>query len=265
MKQALLVCVLGGVLAISNGCCAWRGGACGPCGPCGTPDCGPCDAPCAGPACGPGCGPFGVRGAVTYDPGDCDGGPCDDCGPCGSCGPYRPWGPFFWFPGLFGRGCAGCGERYWGVWSDRVGCDPCDRCGNWTGSPGCGCGGPNGVVGGPVYAGDAYARGSQMPAAQITQTVSPRPQYAARPQQYGPQQHASPQTVTRPQQYAAGAMNVARPQYVQRTRQHTGQPQYASQPRIAPRAVSEADQVFDPTITDPAWQTTQQPVRALSR
>lgn len=263
MKRALLVCFLGGVLATSNGCCAWRYGDCGPCGPCGVADCGPCDPPCAGPACGPGCGPFGVRSAVTYEPGDCcDAAPCGGCEPCGFSGPCRPWGPFFWFPGLFGRGCAGCGERYWGVWSDCVGPDPCDCWGNWTGSPGCGCGcgGPNRVVGGPIYAGTGPT-----PSTQITQTISPRPQYTARPQQYAPQQHASPQSISRPQQYAAGARNAARPQYVQRARQYTGQAQYASQPRPAPRVISEADQVFDPTITDPAWQTTQQPTRAMTR
>ncbi len=264
MKQALLVCLLGGTLAISNGCCGWQAGACGPCGPCMAPDCGSCDGPCEGP----GCGLLGWRrGPVTYEPdGGFEGAPCGDCGSCGSC---RPWGPFFWFPGLFGRHCNGCGERYWGVYSDPVDCcDPCDRCGNWSGPAGCGCGGPSGMVSGPVYDGNEYANASPMPSAQVPVAASPRPQYAPRPQ---PQQYSSrPQYATRTPTYAA------RPQYPQRARQYstqpqyaaqrsTGQPHYAAQPKNAPRVISEADQVFDPTITDPVWQTTQQPRRAISQ
>jgi len=48
--------------------------------------------------------------------------PPDSCGPY--CCPYD---------GCHG-GCSGCGAAYWGDFAEHGrGCEPCDRCGNWTG------------------------------------------------------------------------------------------------------------------------------------
>ena len=267
MKQALWVCLLGGALAISSGCC---GGPCGPCGPCGPggpvagPDCAPCGTPCAGPAYGP-----AYAGACA----PCDT-PCDGCGPaagpCGPCGPYRPWGPLFWLSRLFCFGGCGCGERYWGVYSDQVDwADPCDGCGNWTGGGGCGCGGPNGFAGngvGPGYVDGGFAKTRAAPPSEVAVAASPRPQYTATPQ------YATRPRYTPGPQYPAGTQYGARPQYAPRPQytqqpQFAQQPRYATQPRTAPRMISEADQAFDPTLvtSEPSLQTSQQPQRAPSQ
>jgi len=74
--------------------------------------------------------PVGLRGAVCDDP--CDGG--DVAGrPCGYHG-----GPLRWLYRLLTRNCywgRSCGQRYWGDWWNDPPdcCDPCDRCGNFTG------------------------------------------------------------------------------------------------------------------------------------
>jgi len=75
-------------------------------------------------------GPAGLRMPVCEDP--CDG--CDvACGPCGFHG-----GPLRWLYRLLTRNCywgRSCGELYWGDWWNDPPdcCDPCDRCGNFTG------------------------------------------------------------------------------------------------------------------------------------
>ncbi len=47
------------------------------------------------------------------------------------------------YHGLCGGGCGCSGETYWSEWHNDPPCccDPCNRCGQWTGPSGCGCGG----------------------------------------------------------------------------------------------------------------------------
>jgi hypothetical protein len=141
IKRALLMGLLVATVAATSGCCLpFRGRLLCPFGP----GCDPqyCGSPC-GPACGPGCG------AV------CDAPCAPDCGPpcppdCRPCGPY--FGPLSWLFAQFRwigcHRCATCGETYWGGYcSDPPDCcDPCDRCGNWTGG-GCGVGAADGNPG----------------------------------------------------------------------------------------------------------------------
>ena len=79
--------------------------------------------------CGQGCGD-----SLAFQKYDCA---CDGaCGPCGGggcgCGSQGD--------GLLGRlfGCTGCGELYWNEWHNDppTVCEPCDRCGNFTGGSG---------------------------------------------------------------------------------------------------------------------------------
>ena len=151
MKQAILVCMVSGVLLAGAGCCGFQSTLYEPFGPgtgcdpthCGNATCGPACGPACGPtrgtACGPACGPA------------CDtcGDPCDEtCGqPC-----YSHCGPLSWLFAIFTCGYPdnGCGEVYWGDFHGDPPdcCDPCDRCGNWTGGAGaCAdgtCGNPGG-------------------------------------------------------------------------------------------------------------------------
>jgi hypothetical protein len=170
-KHALIVLLVSAAMAATSGCC----------GPMFCPStglfaiCDPtycCDDACgaqggcaeceAGPACGP-CG--GAPVDANCEPcceacGDaCSGSCCDACsGSCcdTTCGPnWFLWGPFYWLFGVGGWGCSnsGCGEFYWSDFHSEPPdcCDPCDRCGNWTGgcydggcaqagSPGCSSG-----------------------------------------------------------------------------------------------------------------------------
>jgi hypothetical protein len=77
--------------------------------------CGPC---CGGAKCGaPSCGASSCSDTCT--------GGCDSCD--GNQGPLRD---------ALGAicGCTGCGDLYWSEWhNDPPGCEPCDRCGNYTG------------------------------------------------------------------------------------------------------------------------------------
>lgn len=143
MKRALLVCLVLGAAVVASGCCGWYSGP-GPCHPfgshiavCDPTHCGdaPCGATC-GPVCDEPCGP------VCGPCGDVCGEPCGDpCGePCGGpgYGPYgHPWGPLSWLFGIFTCGYhdSGCGEFYWSDFHSEPPdcCDPCDRCGNYTG------------------------------------------------------------------------------------------------------------------------------------
>ena len=98
---------------------------------------------CVGPdpCCDPGCGVPCEPSCGCYDP--CAGGawqePSCGCGVGSSrCRPLGCGGVL----AAFGRmcstlvGCSGCGcEPYWSEWHNDPPrcCDPCDRCGNWTG------------------------------------------------------------------------------------------------------------------------------------
>jgi hypothetical protein len=94
-----------------------------------------------GEECGGDCGyPYRRSFARSCDP--C----ADSCRPmtCHDktyCGPLTPLFALFTRDSWCGTGC---GERYWGdFYGDPPDyCDPCDRCGNYTGgSSGCSCGG----------------------------------------------------------------------------------------------------------------------------
>ena len=166
MKRAILVCLVSGLLAAGSGCCALHSiiyepfgpgtmcdptncdTGCGPtCGPACGPACGPtcglasgparglARGPACGPACGPTCGPAcdacgGACGEVGCGPGP---GPC--ASPCAG-----PCGPLSWLFSIFTCGYpdSGCGEVWWGDFHGAPPdcCDPCDRCGNFTGGPG---------------------------------------------------------------------------------------------------------------------------------
>lgn len=109
MKSALLATVISTILAASSGCCGLgHGMCCHDSGPYG--DCGSC----------------------------CE----SDCGGCGSCSVCLDGGIIDW---LFSSCHHGdCGPTYWGEFSDKPDlCDPCNRCGDWTGQTCCdeGCGG----------------------------------------------------------------------------------------------------------------------------
>lgn len=104
-----------------------RGAECGPPGP----------AACAGD-CDPTCGP------VRETPCAAPRGPMHGRGRCGRRGPLSLVVGLLHGPSWCGPGC---GEIYWGDFHGDPpdGCDPCDRCGNFTGVhvKGCvsGCGG----------------------------------------------------------------------------------------------------------------------------
>jgi hypothetical protein len=133
MRHALLIGMVLGVLAAS-GCCGLHHG-------CGITVCEPmgcCDVGC-GPVCGDGC--------CGMDCGCCEEVCCEPCcDPCGGSCCHRR-GPLSWALGLlrccfhcgWWGGCGacggGCGEFYWSDFHSVPPncCDPCDRCGNWTG------------------------------------------------------------------------------------------------------------------------------------
>lgn len=141
MKHVLLACLVSALLAASTGCCAPRPWLWHPFGPDSaicepSSGCGPVATPCAG-GCGEACGPVGGT-----DWGPACGVAEEPCAePCaGPCGPAcYPRGPLSWLFALFaGDFCGdGCGEIYWGDFYSEPPecCDPCDRCGNWTGGP----------------------------------------------------------------------------------------------------------------------------------
>ena len=150
--------------ACYHGCAGSCGPACAePCGTSCGPSCGPaCGSACAEPACGPACGAScgsacGSCGQdcwarCTPNCGPCcpieHGPPCDPCCDIG-CGKYgHHCGPLSLLGSLFAceSWCGGCGEVYLGDFHGDPPdcCDPCDRCGSYTGSGGCSsCG--NGV------------------------------------------------------------------------------------------------------------------------
>ncbi len=157
-KHALWICLVSAMVAATSGCCQMGSFLCCPLGSCGA-ICEPthcCDgAYCE--QCGPACGVSGPAcascGDVCVDAGCdtcCD--PCGDtcCDPCGGCGCdpcggscWSGCGPLSWLFGGLSWGCcgSGCGEFYWSDFYSEPPdcCDPCDRCGNWTGGS-CGCG-----------------------------------------------------------------------------------------------------------------------------
>ena len=152
MKRTLLLCLVSCVAAAAGGC------ACGPCmmapfGP-GTvcDSSGGCCGPCGVTACESTCGPTACGTTCETGCSDCDCGGscsepcetvCDQCAgaSCNACCP--PVGLLTWLFGpLFQGYCGdGCGEVWWGDWHGAPPdcCDPCDRCGNYTGrgAPAC--------------------------------------------------------------------------------------------------------------------------------
>jgi hypothetical protein len=100
---------------------------------------------CCGPnRCGSGCGPGvdGGRGSLfcrSYEQrmADSDSYNCGHCNtPVGCCnGGIKGW------LNSQATGCKGCGDMYWGEWvSDPPDCcDPCNKCGDYTGNGGTCC------------------------------------------------------------------------------------------------------------------------------
>ena len=151
------------------------------------------------------CSLFYLGAIATVNGATCSYSGSDDCGypyhwpsarscdPCGDC--CRPMtchdktycGPLTPLFALFTRDCwrgSGCRDRYWGDFygdpPDR--CDPCDRCGNYTGGwngcnsgngRGCNCGGDQGMVeqtvpmeGRVITQGDRVSRKAPTPASK---------------------------------------------------------------------------------------------------
>jgi hypothetical protein len=173
IRRAAILMLVSGVLAASGCCCGWVQRPFGPgtlcdtthcgCGACG-PVCGPVGDSC-GDVCGPACGAPSCDACFNSGCDPC-GGPCGPCGgPCGSCG-GPCGGPFGWchpvlaaifHPFRWGA-CNGCGDLYLGDFHGDPPdcCDPCNRCGNWTGGP------PMGYAEGPVI---DYGPGPDVPVA----------------------------------------------------------------------------------------------------
>ena len=175
MKRTLLLCLVSCVAVAVSGCAcnSWlitpvgpgaacdSSGGCGGCGACGATACGPaacgttaCGGACGSTACGPAacvstCEP--VRDDCGTACGGACGGACSEpcetaCGQCAgassaACG--LPCGPLTWLFAILSHGYCGesCGEVWWGDWDSAPPdcCDPCNRCGEYTGrgSPTC--------------------------------------------------------------------------------------------------------------------------------
>ena len=151
MKRTLLLCLMSCVAAAASGCAcnSWVSAPFGPgtvCDSSGGGGCGQCGATACGPtACVSTCEP------VCDDCGMACGGACSEpcetaCGQCGgdscaACCP--PCGPLTWLFAILSQGYCGpsCGEVWWGDWHGAPPdcCDPCDRCGEYTGggAPAC--------------------------------------------------------------------------------------------------------------------------------
>lgn len=149
MRRAIVAGLLAVAMASGTGCCchsSFEEWVFSPFGPGTLADRTHCPPSC-GPACGV-CTP--VCAEVTCDSCGCAPCGCDPCGcdPCG-CDPCatRCQGPLSFVLGLLHPICwgcdGGCGEMYWGDFHGDPPdlCDPCDRCGNWTGE----------VYGSPAY------------------------------------------------------------------------------------------------------------------
>jgi hypothetical protein len=150
----------------------------------GSRECGPPICPCTGPSsCAPGCGcepacgcasTCGCKSACARD-----GRGCAGCGCCfGSC-----CGRLIGIvDGLCG--CTGCdSELYWSEWHNDPPrcCDPCDRCGHWTGP---GAGGYRAPYAHPYYVGNANTR------SQVAKSVRPPTRGITRkPDPPGPARH----------------------------------------------------------------------------
>ena len=157
MTRTLLVCLIACGLAFSGGCACgpWLGAPFGPgtlcdpgggCGTCGPAACGPVGEPACDSSCGSSCG--GSCGSAAPAAAPLSGPACSACGEVcgGTCGsacddPCRaPCGPLTWMFDLINQGYCGdgCGEIWWGDWHGAPPdcCDPCDRCGNYTGRAG---------------------------------------------------------------------------------------------------------------------------------
>ncbi len=186
-KYALLACSITCLLAASSGCCHLQSAMCYPFGCiaiCTPTDC--CDAGCD--TCGPTCAGDCVS---ACDPcGDPCAEPCGDaccdasCGPCDGCG--QPCGPLSWLFGIFSWGyCgSGCGECYWSDFHSEPPdcCDPCDRCGNWTGGGYyAGCGQCGGWDGGCSACGGGYCQTPPRQTGYLAGKSSPNVNRGARP------------------------------------------------------------------------------------
>ena len=162
LQRFMLLGLLCGLMTAATGCGLCHYGTTGPFTICTTDNCGPgCQ-----PACASSCG-----------------GSCGDCAdPCAPCGPlsivHKLFCPQKW-------DCGSCGERYWGDFHGDPPecCDPCDRCGNFTGATTDGC--SNGNCGGGGYqvehggGGGCSTCGTNGPASyrpqMASRTVEPRP------------------------------------------------------------------------------------------
>lgn len=137
MKRIILLGLIAGLLTGSSGCCLLDQLLCPPFGPgtaCNPEHCvGGCGSTCATP-CIPDCGPTCAEPCVE----PCIEPPCDPCAPACGPDPCLPCGPLTCLANLFRvpSWCGdGCGEMYWGDFHGDPPdcCDPCDRCGNFTG------------------------------------------------------------------------------------------------------------------------------------
>jgi len=127
LQRLMLLGMVCGLMAAATGCGLCYNTVGAPFGPgtiCTTGNCG-------GHSCESSCGS------------SC-GGSCGDCAdPSAQCGPltivHKLLHPQKW-------NCGSCGERYWGDFHGDPPecCDPCDRCGNFTGAGSDGCNSGNG-------------------------------------------------------------------------------------------------------------------------
>ncbi len=152
-----------------GGCCQPAGGCGGRCGTaCGCAGC--CEPACGcGDACGCGGGCHDGGGTLWFKQ-------CGFCQPC--------WEVLDVLHSISNRGgCCGCNgcssELYWSEWHNDPPrcCDPCDRCGNWTG-PTAGYRAPYAHPYGPT--GDVYAKRKTTGQAQVARrAASGQPQSRA--------------------------------------------------------------------------------------
>jgi len=181
MKHALFICLISGLLAAGGCYCGVHPMACHPFGPhIAVCDAGDCYGASCGPACESQCGPVckSQCGPACEPCGDMCCEPC--CDPCG-----YPCGPLTWLVGVFARGYCGpgCGGLYWSDFHNEPPdcCDPCDRCGNWTGG----------------YYGEWYGRSPQCENCQNG--------YCASGHSQGVIREAGPSGLRHPEGYVAGA------------------------------------------------------------
>ncbi|MEE8451131.1 MAG: hypothetical protein V3R99_04420 [Thermoguttaceae bacterium] len=166
LQRLMLLGLLCGLMAAATGCGLCHNMIHAPFGP-GTI--------CTTGNCGHTCEPAGVS---SY------GGSCGYCAD-----PGAPCGPLSFVHSLFHApswDCGSCGERYWGDFHGDPPecCDPCDRCGNFTGAAMDGCNSCNGGGGYQMEYGGGGGSGCSTCGTQGPASYGP-PSY--RPPSYGPQ------------------------------------------------------------------------------